>query len=40
LYTLCMKLNKDRGSLPLSGGVPVQGFLHLPVTELVALNLS
>jgi hypothetical protein len=40
LYTLCMKLHKDRGSLPLSGEGTIQGFLHLPVTELVTLYLS
>ena len=40
LYTLCMKLHKDKGQPPFTGVVPVQGSLHLPLTELVSPDLS
>ena len=39
LYTLCMKLNKDRGSLPLSCIVSIKGMLQFTVPKFVTLDL-
>ena len=40
LYTLCMKLNKDRGSLPPFCIVSIQRTLQFTVTEFIPFDLS
>jgi len=40
LYTLYMKLHKDRGSRLLFGVAPIQGSLQFPVAKLIPLDLS